>query len=91
MRSDSVAMKSSIRARFVVISRLPTLPDGSGEGGQEMTKPTQIQKSDDFKLAIVIRIEGHNSRALVLRFVGIAAALITVAVKLALIFMARAH
>jgi len=56
-----------------------------------MTKPNQIQKSDDFKLAIVIRIEGSNSRALVLRFVGIAAALIAVAVKLALIFMARAH
>jgi hypothetical protein len=56
-----------------------------------MTKPNQIPKSDDFKLAIVIRIEGSNSRALVLRFVGIAAALITVAVKLALIFMAWAH
>lgn len=91
LRSDFVATKLSNIARFVVISCLPTLPDGSGEGGRKMTKPNQIQKSDDFKLAIVIRIEGSNSRALVLRFVGIAAALITVAVKLALIFMARAH
>lgn len=56
-----------------------------------MTKPNQIQKSDDFKLAIVIRIEAHNSRALVLRFVEIAVGLIPVAVKLALIFIARAH
>ena len=57
-----------------------------------MTQSNQIQKkTDDFKLAIVIRIEGHNSRALVLRFAGIAAALITVAVKLALMFSVRAH
>ena len=56
-----------------------------------MTQSNQIQKSDDFRLAIVIRIEGHNSRALLLRFVGIAVALITVAVKIALLFMARAH
>ena len=57
-----------------------------------MTQPNQIQKkTDDFKLAIVIRIEGHNSRALVLRFAGIVAALITVAVKLALMFSVRAH
>jgi hypothetical protein len=57
-----------------------------------MTQPNQIQKkTDDFKLAIVIRIEGHNSRALVLRFAGIAAALITVAVKLALMFTVRAQ
>ena len=61
------------------------------KGGLEMTQPNQIQKSEDFRLAIVIRIEGHNSRALVLRFVGIAAALITAAVKIALLFMARAH
>ena len=57
-----------------------------------MTQPNQIQKkTDDFKLAIVIRIEGHNSRALVLRFAGIVAALITVAVKLALMFSVRAQ
>ena len=56
-----------------------------------MTQANQIQKSDDFRLVIVIRVEGHNSRALVLRFVGIAAALITLAVKIALLFMARAH
>jgi hypothetical protein len=57
-----------------------------------MTQSNQIQKkSDDFKFAIVIRIEGHNSRALVLRFVGIAAALLTVAVKVALLISARAH
>jgi hypothetical protein len=56
-----------------------------------MTQPNQIQKSDDFKLAIVIRIEGQNSRAIMLRFVGIAATLIAIAVKLTAIFMARAH
>jgi hypothetical protein len=57
-----------------------------------MTQSNQIQKkTDDFKIAIVIRIEGNNSRALVLRFAGIAAALITVAVKLALMFSVRAH
>ncbi|MGE0175042.1 MAG: hypothetical protein AB7T49_19770 [Oligoflexales bacterium] len=57
-----------------------------------MTQTNQIQKnSDDFKLAIVIRIEGYNSRALVLRFAGIAAAMIAVAAKIAVMFMARAH
>jgi hypothetical protein len=57
-----------------------------------MTQTNQIQKkNDDFKLAIVIRIEGHNSRALVLRFAGIVAALLTIAVKIALYFAARAH
>jgi hypothetical protein len=57
-----------------------------------MTQPNQIQKqTDNFKMAIVIRIEGHNSRPLVLRFAGIAAALIMVAVKLALMLSVRAH
>jgi len=57
-----------------------------------MTQTNQIQKkNDDFKLAIIIRIEGHNSRALVLRFAGIAAALVAVAVKIALLLSTRAH
>jgi hypothetical protein len=55
-----------------------------------MTQPNQIQKSDDFKVAIVIRIEGRNSRAIILRFVGIAAALIAIAAKIATVLMARA-
>jgi len=56
-----------------------------------MTQPNQIKKSDDFKLVIVFRIEGQNSRAIMLRFVGIAVTLIVIAVKIALIFMERAH
>jgi hypothetical protein len=56
-----------------------------------MTQANQIQRTDDFKLAIVIRIEGYNSRALLLRFAGIAAAMIAVAAKIAVMFMARAH
>jgi len=61
------------------------------KGGLEMTQQNPIQKKiDDFSFAVVIRIEGHNSRALVLRFAGIAAALIAVGVKVALLFMARA-
>ena len=56
-----------------------------------MTQPNQIQKSDDFKFAIVIRIEGHNSRAIILRFAGIAVTLIAIGVKIAAILMARAH
>ena len=73
------------------ISRLPTLPDGSGEGGLEMTQANQIKKSDDFKLVIVFRIEGQNSRAIILRFIGIAATLIAIAVKVVVMFSARAH
>ena len=72
------------------ISRLPTLPDGSGEGGLEMTQANQTKKNDDFKLVIVFRIEGQNSRAIVLRFVGIAAALIAVGAKVVPMFVARA-
>ena len=56
-----------------------------------MTQPNQIQKSDDFKFAIVIRIEGHNSRAIILRFAGIAVTLIAIGVKIAVMLMARAH
>jgi hypothetical protein len=72
------------------ISRLPTLPDGSGEGGLEMTQANQIKKSDDFKLVIVFRIEGHNSRAIILRVAGIAAALIAIGAKVVAMFIARA-
>ena len=61
------------------------------KGGLEMTQPDQIPKTDDFKLAIVIRIEGYNSRALVVRFAAIAAVMIAVAAKIAVMFMARAH
>ena len=73
------------------ISRLPTLPDGSGEGVLEMTQVNQIKKNDDFKLVIVFRIEGQNSRAFILRFFGIAATLIAIAVKVVVIFSTRAH
>ena len=73
------------------ISHFPTLPDGSGEGGLEMTQSNQIKKSDDFKLVIVFRIEGQNSRAIILRLIGIAATLIAIAVKVAVIFSTRAH
>ncbi len=52
-----------------------------------MTQPNQIQKNDDFKLAIVIRIEGNNSRAIILRFAGIVATLIAIGVKLAVLLI----
>ena len=61
------------------------------KGGLEMNQPNQIQKSDDFKFAIVIRIEGHNSRAIILRVAGIAVTLIAIGVKIAVVLMARAH
>ncbi len=56
-----------------------------------MTKPNQIKKIDDFKLVIVFRIESQNSRAIMLRFVGIAVTLMAIAVRITLIFMERAH
>lgn len=56
-----------------------------------MTQPNQIQKSDDFKLVIVFRIEGQNSRAIALRFVGLAATVIAIAVKIAAMIAARVH
>jgi len=56
-----------------------------------MTQANQIQKNnDDFKFAVVIRIEGRNSRAIILRFAGIAAALIAVGAKVATMLLARA-
>lgn len=79
-----------IRPASLRISRLPTLPDGSGEGGLEMAQANQIKKSDDFKLVMVFRIEGQNSRAIILRIVGIAAALIAVGAKVFALFLARA-
>jgi hypothetical protein len=82
---------SSVGITIRRISRLPTLPDGSGEGGLEMTQANQIKKSDDFKLVIVFRIEGQNSRAIILRFVGIAATLVAIGVKLALMTATRTH
>jgi len=72
------------------ISRHPTLPDVVGEGGLEMTQANQIKKNDDFRLAIVIRIEGRNSRAIILRFAGVAAALIAAGAKIVAMFIARA-
>jgi hypothetical protein len=56
-----------------------------------MTQSNQIRKSDDFKLVIVFRLEGQNSRAMILRFVGIIATLIAIGVKVAPMLMARAH
>lgn len=55
-----------------------------------MTQPNQIKKSDDFKLVIVFRIESQNSRAIILRIVGFAAAIIATGAKIALMFMGRA-
>jgi len=55
-----------------------------------MTQANQIKKNDDFRLAIVIRIEGRNSRAIILRFAGVAAALIAAGAKIVAMFIARA-
>jgi hypothetical protein len=56
-----------------------------------MTQANQIRKNDDdFKVAIVIRIEGRNSRAIILRFAGIAAAMIAIGAKIATMLIARA-
>ena len=55
-----------------------------------MTQANQIKKSDDFKLVIVFRIEGQNSRAIVLRFVGVFATIIAICVKAATMFIGRA-
>jgi hypothetical protein len=54
-----------------------------------MTQPNQIKKSDDFKLVIVFRVEGHNSRAGILRFAGVIATTFVVAIKLAALLVAR--
>jgi hypothetical protein len=56
-----------------------------------MTQSNQIQKNgDDFKLVIVFRIESQNSRAIILRLVGIAAALVAIVTKIAALLIARA-
>jgi hypothetical protein len=56
-----------------------------------MTQPNQIKKNDDFKLVIVFRIEGQNSRAIIVRFVGILAMVIALSVKLVVMYLGRAH
>ena len=57
-----------------------------------MTNMNAKEKSpDDFKLSVVIRVEGRAGRALALRFVGIVVALVTIVVKLAVLFAVRAH
>lgn len=56
-----------------------------------MTQPNQIKKNNDFKLVIVFRIEGHNSRAVILRIVGIAVTLIAAGIKITAMLMARAQ
>ena len=56
-----------------------------------MTQANQIQKADDFKFVIVFRLEGQNSRALIVRFAGIAATLIALGIKIGMMYMARAH
>ena len=56
-----------------------------------MTQSNSVQKVDDFKFAIVIRIEGRNSRAIVLRVAGIVAALIAIGVRIAIILIGSAH
>ena len=56
-----------------------------------MTQSNQIKRNDDFKLVIVLRIEGQNSRALMLRFVGVAATIIAVGVKVVCLFLGRAQ
>jgi len=55
-----------------------------------MTKTNQLQNKDDFKLAIVIRIEGRNSRGIVMKIIGIVVTLIAIGLKLATLFMEMA-
>jgi hypothetical protein len=52
-----------------------------------MTKTNQIKKSDDFKLMIVLRVDCRNGRAIFLRFMGIAATLIAIVIKIVFMFI----
>ena len=61
------------------------------KGELKMTQSNQIKKNDDFKLMIVLRIDGQNSRAIFLRFMGIITTLIVIGVKVAILFMERTH
>ena len=54
-----------------------------------MTQPNQIKKNDDFKLVIVFRMEGHNSRAILLRVVGITVSFTMIVFKMFLLFVAK--
>jgi len=78
------ALFDHFRGNSSRISHLPTLPDGSGEGGLEMTQANQIKRSDDYKFVIVLRVEGHNSLQLLLRLFGAAVAVTTILFKLLL-------
>ena len=87
---SSTKLVSPVLKTIPRISHLPTMPDGLGVGGLEMTQANHIKKNDDFKLVIAFRIEGHNSLTIFMRFAGLAAALIAVAAKIAAMFISRA-
>lgn len=50
----------------------------------------QLQSADDFSLAIIFRIEGRNSRAMLLRVVGGIVALAVILGKLLTLFPGKA-
>lgn len=55
-----------------------------------MTQTNQPQNKTEFKLAIVILIEGRNSRGIVMKIIAIVATLITIDLKLATLVMGMA-
>ena len=56
-----------------------------------MTQSNQTQKSDDFKLVVVFRIEGSNTRALIVKIAGIVSTLTAIGVKIAVMCTGRTH
>jgi len=55
-----------------------------------MPATNQLTKTDNFKFALVLRVEGSSSRSMLVRMIGVAATLVAAAVKIALLIASRA-
>ena len=55
-----------------------------------MPARNQLTKTNKFKFALVLRVEGSSSRSVLMRMIGVATTLIAAAVKIALLIASRA-
>ena len=55
-----------------------------------MPARNQLTKTENFKFALVLQVEGSSARSMLVRMIGVATTLVAAAVKIALIIASRA-
>jgi len=90
LRECLVALFKVAHGSHISPPSLAYRPDLREGGGLAMPARNQLTKTENFKFALVLQVEGSSARSMLVRMIGVATTLVAAAVKIALIIASRA-